>query len=96
VDYNVLFRFNPYWSIVMAIVGAFARVDLGHAGDCREALDDFVGVSTFDLEDEDKVGILVEADTLNEAHELITGPIRSAPGVLGVWPVFVNTEDEQD
>ena len=80
----------------MAIVGAFARVDLEHAGVCRVALDDFEGVSTFDLDDKDKLGILVEANTLDAAHELITGPIRSAPGVLGVWPVFVNTEDETE
>jgi len=80
----------------MAIVGAFARVDREHAGDCRGALDGFEGVSTFDLDDEDKLGILVEADSLNDAHELITGSIRSAPGVLGVWPVYANIEDEQD
>ncbi len=96
MDYNVLFRFYLYWSLVMAIVGAFARVDQTQTAQCRGALEELDGVSTFDLDDEDKVGVLVEAPTLDDAHELITGRIRSAPGVLGVWPVFVNTEDETE
>ncbi len=80
----------------MAIVGAFARVDLDHATACRDALDELGGVSTFGIDDSDKLGILVEAKSLNDAHHTITKTIRSTPGVLGVWPVYVNTEDEQD
>lgn len=80
----------------MAIVGAFARVETDSMGVCREELDQLRGVSTFDLDDPDKVGILIEADSLNEAHCTITTTIRSTPGVMGVWPVYVNTEDEQE
>lgn len=80
----------------MAIVGAFARVDSDHTSACRDELDLLSGVSTFDLDDPDKVGILIEADSLNEAHGTITTTIRSTPGVMGVWPVYVNTEDEQE
>ncbi len=78
----------------MAIVGAFARVDQESITSCRSALEELNGVSTFDIEDPDKVGILVEAESLNEAHSTITKTIRTTPGVLGVWPVYVNTEDE--
>ena len=78
----------------MAIVGAFARVDQDCTASCRSALEELNGVSTFDIEDPDKVGVLVEAESLNEAHSTITTTIRTTPGVLGVWPVYVNTEDE--
>ncbi len=80
----------------MAIVGAFARVDTDTTALCRAELEQLAGVSTFDINDADKVGVLIEADSLNEAHDTITKTIRSTPGVLGVWPVYVNTEDEQE
>jgi len=78
----------------MAIVGAFARVETESSNSCQSALEKIEGVSTFDIEDADKLGVLVEAKSLNEAHDTITTTIRSIPGVLGVWPVYVNTEDE--
>jgi len=78
----------------MAIVGAFARIDSEHATACQRTLDELGGVSTFEIDDSDKLGLLVEAGSLNEAHNTITTTIRSTPGVLGVWPVYANTEDE--
>ena len=80
----------------MAIVGAFARVDSEQASACQKLLDELVGVSTFEINDPDKVGILIEADSLDQAHAMVSKTIRSTPGVLGVWPVYVNTEDEQE
>ncbi len=78
----------------MAIVGAFARIESDLSSSCQSALEEITGVSIFDIEDPDKLGVLVEADSLNEAHSTITKTIRTTPGVLGVWPVYVNTEDE--
>ena len=79
----------------MAIVGAFARVETEQVTACRGELDLLDGVSTFDLDDPDKLGVLIEAESLNEAHALITESVRTTVGVLGVWPVYVNTEDEE-
>ncbi len=80
----------------MAIVGAFARVDSEQTSSCHKLIDELVGVSTFEIDDPDKVGILVEADSLDQAHAMVSKTIRMIPGVLGVWPVYVNTEDEQE
>lgn len=80
----------------MAIVGAFARVDSSLTDACKGELNELPGVSTFELDDPHKVGILVESETLNEAHNAISTTIRSATGVMGVWPVYINTEDEQE
>jgi len=79
----------------MAIVGAFARIESDLASSCQSALEELSGVSTFDIEDQDKLGVLVEAESLNEAHSTITTSVRNTPGVLGVWPVYVNIEDEK-
>ncbi|MBL4809444.1 MAG: chaperone NapD [Phycisphaerales bacterium] len=78
----------------MAIVGAFARIESNIASSCQSALEEIAGVSIFDIKDPDKLGVLVEAESLNQAHSTITTTIRNTPGVLGVWPVYVNTEDE--
>ena len=78
----------------MAIVGAFARIDTQLAQSCARALNAITGVSTFELEEAGKIGLIIEADSLNRAHDTITKAISSTPGVLGVWPVYVNIEDE--
>ncbi len=78
----------------MAIVGAFARIDSPGFVSCVEHLDALPGVSTFDIDDPNKIGLIIEADSLEQAHDIITQTIRSTIGVLGVWPVYANIEDE--
>ena len=80
----------------MAIVGAFARVDVSGRGETNAALGAIDGVTTFELDEIEKVGLLIEAADLDAAHGLITGAVKRTPGVLGAWPVYANTEDEQD
>ena len=79
----------------MAIVGAFARIERERGPSLRTELTVHPGVSTFSLPDPGLVGLLLETDDLDSAHALLTGEIRSTPGVLGVWPVYANTEDEE-
>ncbi|MDP6849478.1 MAG: hypothetical protein QGH51_04500 [Planctomycetota bacterium] len=78
----------------MAIVGAFARIEPGLQKRAEVALTAIQGVSTFELEDSSKLGILVETDSLESAHEIIRYQIESIDGVLGVWPSYANIEDE--
>lgn len=80
----------------MAIVGAFARVDAERFDQTVADLDALESVSTFALEDPDKVGLLVETPSMDEAHGVITRQIPAVGGVLGAWPVYANTEDESD
>ncbi len=80
----------------MAIVSAFARIKSDIGSECRGFLDSLQGVSTFEINEPDKLGLLIETESLDAAHSMITKDIRTTPGVLGVWPVYVNTEDEQD
>ena len=81
---------------VLAVVGAFARIKPGTYEDVRVALESIEGVETFDLNETDRIGIVLEAPGAKDAERLLEGPIRHARGVWGVWPVSVELEDQPD
>lgn len=76
----------------MIVVGAYARVDPAEPERVRRRLDALAGVETFGLDDPCRIGILIEARTLDAAHELIEQVIPAVQGVLGIWPIFVGDE----
>lgn len=78
---------------IAATVGAFARVDVKTATEVRDRLARIVGVSLFDLDEPAKVGLVIEAHSLDAAHDKVTQEIRQMEGVLGVWPVYTNFEN---
>ncbi len=80
----------------MVVIGAFARIELDEADSVHKRLDALRGVSTFDLGDRKKVGILVEAEDMDGAHRVLTRDLRAVEGVLGVWPVYVHDEAEPE
>ena len=47
------------------------------------------------LPEPEKIGLLIETGTLNEAHAILTQQIAKTSGVLGAWPVSAHFEDEQ-
>lgn len=79
----------------MPVVGAFARVKNEGLETTVRGLESIEGVSTFEIEAPGKVGLLIEAESLDNAHQVLTDNVRSVEGVLGVWPVYANIEDEQ-
>jgi len=79
----------------MAIVGALARIDPDHVPDVIRRLETLVGVTTFDVEVPAKIGLLIESSGVDEAHGVLTGPVRQTEGVWGVWPVFVHYENDR-
>ncbi len=80
----------------MVVVGAYARVETAAAVEVRARLAAVGGVSTFDLDEPGKVGLLIEAASVAAAHARLCGELAEVPGVLGVWPVFVGAETEAD
>ena len=72
------------------LVGAYARVQAGQRHESHSALVAIDGVETFELTDPDRIGILIEAASLECAHDILTKQVRTALGVLGVWPVSVD------
>ena len=77
----------------MPTVGALARVQITVREDTKRELAALPGVETFDLEDEQQLGVLIEAPSLDEAHAVLSKDIPRATGVLCVWPVYMNHED---
>lgn len=78
---------------MIATVGAFARIDAAAAAAVRERLGRLDGVETFELDEPGKLGLIIEAPDLDEAHRRITREIQPAEGVLAVWPVFADFDE---
>ena len=76
----------------MTTVGAYARIDLGCAAAIREELAQLDGVELFELDEPGKLGLIVEADDLDAAHTMLTCDVTQTPGVMGVWPIYVNVD----
>ena len=72
----------------MAVLGVLARVRASQYDAVYRRLSDVDGVTPFSVGEAQRVGILVEAESLSLSHHLLTEHIETMPGVLGVWPVF--------
>lgn len=78
----------------MAVVGAFARIDLVTPQRVHERLAAVPGVTLFDLGEAAKIGLVIEASDLDDAHRKLRVEIEKIEGVLGVWPVYAHMENE--
>ena len=76
----------------MAVVGAYARIDATRTAEIRRRVQALPGVTTFDLDDSAKLGIVVEAPDLESAQDRLTQTVSAVEGVLGVWPVYSHPE----
>jgi len=74
------------------VLGAYARIDPGSATGLRDRLGDLAGMTVFDLDDPGKLGLVLEADNAEDAHQLLTQTVAHLPGVLGVWPVSLELD----
>ncbi len=80
----------------MAVVGAYARIDLSEEALVPGRLEALEGVSTFKLDEPGKIGLLIEAESLDEARSRLEDEIEKLDGVLGVFPVYAHAEPEQE
>jgi len=86
--------FHPSGKPIMATVGVYARIDTSQAPTIREDLNQLPGVSTFELDDPQKLGLIIEAPSVRAAHDVLTEDVAALRGVLAAWPVYMNVEDE--
>lgn len=77
----------------MALLGVLARVEVADRSQATRQLEQIDGVSTFSVDEQERIGILIEASSVNSAHELLTTEVNCVSGVLGTWPVFSHFED---
>ena len=78
------------------VVGALARVDQDCRHEVCSRIETLEGFSTFAVEDPLKVGVLIEASSLDEAHMRFTDQLTAVEGVLGAWPVSVESDEGFD
>ncbi len=78
----------------MAIIGLIARVETSSRQQTVVSLNSIPGVSVFNVEGNDQVGMLIEAPNLDSAHDCLREQIEHVDGVMCVWPVYANIEDE--
>ncbi len=76
-------------------VGILARITPAIESAIRSELSRLPGVQPFDAGDETQMGILIEAPTLDLAHERITNEIKAIKGVHATWPVYMHLGDEE-
>lgn len=80
----------------MAVVGAYIRVEIESAEAVREQLAGMDGISTFNLGDAGKVGLVIEAPDLDKAHAKLSKEVQGLEGVLGAWPIYANFETDEE
>ncbi len=76
------------------LVGILARVDYEANPGLRDDLRRIEGVSTFEVGDEAKLGILLEADDVDAAHHTLRQEIEKTAGLLAAWPVYSHFGEE--
>jgi len=78
----------------MAILGVLTRIESAGREQTVGRLDRIDGVSTFSVDEHERIGLLVEAPSLALARELLATQVERAEGVMGAWPVFADFQDE--
>lgn len=78
----------------MPIIGALARLEIDDFDCVCTRLEALSGVSTFEVLEEGAVGLLIEADSLRKAHDLIAHELPQVPGVMGAWPIYIGLDEE--
>ena len=80
----------------MPVIGAYVRYVPGRLDEVRARLERLPGIETFDLGDDERLGVLVVDDDLERAARTVEERLRAVDGVIGAVPVSVHLEDEGD
>jgi len=79
----------------MPIVGALARLELDDFDCTCTRICELSGVTTFEVAEEGAIGVLIETDSLRQAHDLIAQELPQVPGVMGAWPIYIGLDEEE-
>lgn len=76
------------------LVGILARVDESSNPELRKDLEQMPGISTFEVGQDGKLGILLRAESTDQAHHRLRHEIEEANGILAAWPVYTHFGEE--
>ena len=77
----------------MVIVGALVRAKAENTTNIQSTLAKIPGAMVQGFADPTKIGLVIEAKGLNEAHDLLNEKVGHIEGVLTVHPVYANFEE---
>ena len=78
----------------MVVIGALVRVEVASGDGVRRRLVAIPGVAPFSVDDPARMGLVIEAESLDRAYRLLHDEIPTISGVLGAWPVYIHFEEE--
>ena len=78
----------------MAIAGVIVKMKTESSDKIRNKLDEIKGVNLVMANSQDEFILTVEADNIDNLHKACV-KIEKLNGVLGVYPSYVTTEDEE-
>jgi nitrate reductase NapAB chaperone NapD len=78
----------------MVVIGALVRMETASGDGVRRRLAAIPGVTPFSVEDPARIGLIIEAESLDRAYRLLHDEIPEIEGVLGAWPVYVHFGEE--
>ena len=81
--------------VLFVVLGVLARIDGRSREPIESSLRAHAGVSVFSVGDEQRLGILIEGESLAEAQACLHDQVESTPGILAAWPVFAQDEAEE-
>lgn len=76
------------------IIGALASVEVALAEAVRQSLAAMAGVTPFPVDDPTRLGLLIEAATVDDGYRLLRHEIEKIEGVVAIWPVYAYLEAE--
>ncbi len=82
----------------VTIIGALAIVEVALAEAVQDRLRALAGVTPFPVDDpastsatlSTRLGVLIEAPTLDDGYHLLRHNIETIEGVLAIWPVYAH------
>ena len=80
----------------MPIAGVVVLTQSSHTQNVLESLQKQPNVTTYGVHKENHIIAVLEAETTKELKNMSEEITRGIPGVLGVYPAYINFEDEQD
>ena len=80
----------------MLIAGVVIRTDEERTQTIVDALSDYQDVTTYGVHRGDSIIAVFEAETPKELEAISTSIADTIPGVLGVFPVQINIDEENE
>lgn len=77
----------------MPIAGVIILTEPTQADQILSDLQEVSGLTTYGIHDENNIVAVLETETASELREISTAIKEDIPGILGVYPAYVNYED---